>query len=86
MKVLIVDDHPIVRAGLRRLLAEVPATDVREAANGREALSIFREHQPTLVILDLNLPGIGGLEVLTRLRSIPARVFWLSACMMTRPM
>ena len=80
MKVLIVDDHPIVRAGLRRLLTEDPATDVREAASGREALSIFREQQPTLVILDLNLPGIGGLEVLTRLKAVDpgARVLVLS--------
>lgn len=80
MKVLIVDDHPIVRAGLRRLLTDDPATDVREAASGREALSIFREQQPTLVILDLNLPGIGGLEVLTRLKAVDpgARVLVLS--------
>ncbi len=68
MKVLIVDDHPIVRAGLRRLLATEPDIEVREATNGREALSVYREQQPTLVILDLNLPGIGGLEVLGRLK------------------
>jgi len=80
MRVLIIDDHPIVRAGLRRLLAEDPAADVREAANGREALNIFREQQPTLVILDLNLPGIGGLEVLARLKAVDpgARVLVLS--------
>jgi two-component system invasion response regulator UvrY len=68
MKILVVDDHPIVRAGLRRLLASKSETEIREAASGKEALSVFREHRPTLVILDLNLPGIGGLEVIARLK------------------
>ena len=68
MKILIVDDHPIVRAGLRRLLAAEPGIDVREAGDGREALDAFREQRPTLVILDLNLPGLGGIEVIARLR------------------
>ena len=80
MKILIVDDHPIVRAGLRRLLTAEPEIEIREAASGREALSVFREQQPTLVILDLNLPGVGGLEVLSRLRAIDpdARILVLS--------
>jgi len=80
VKILIVDDHPIVRAGVGRLLAAEPEIEVREATNGREALSIYRELQPTLVILDLNLPGIGGLEVLTRLKAADpdARVLVLS--------
>jgi two-component system, NarL family, invasion response regulator UvrY len=80
VKVLIVDDHPIVRAGLRRLLTAEAGFEVREAASGREALSVFREQQPTLVILDLNLPGIGGLEVLARLKAVSpdARVLVLS--------
>ena len=80
MKILIIDDHPIVRAGIRRLLAAEPEIEVREATNGREALSIYRELQPTLVILDLNLPGIGGLEVLARLKAADpdARVLVLS--------
>ena len=80
MKILIIDDHPIVRAGVGRLLAAEPEIEVREATNGREALSIYRELQPTLVILDLNLPGIGGLEVLARLKAADpdARVLVLS--------
>ena len=64
MKILIVDDHPIVRAGLRRLLAGEPDYEVQEAASGREALAAFREYQPDLVMLDLSMPGIGGLEVI----------------------
>jgi two-component system invasion response regulator UvrY len=68
MKLLIVDDHPIVRAGLRRLLAMEPGLEIAEAATGPEAVKAFREQRPDLVILDLNLPGISGLEVLGRLR------------------
>jgi DNA-binding NarL/FixJ family response regulator len=80
MKILIADDHPIVRAGLRRLLTEDPTIEIREAASGREALRVFKEQQPMLVILDLNLPDIGGLEVLARLKaaSPDARVLVLS--------
>jgi DNA-binding NarL/FixJ family response regulator len=69
MKVLIVDDHPIVRAGLRRLLAEETDIEIREATAGREALSAVREQRPDLVVLDLNMPGIGGLEVIARLKA-----------------
>src|SRR5215475_4549004 len=68
MKILIVDDHPIVRAGLRRLLAPESAAEIREAADGRAALDAFRGQRPDLVILDLNLPGLGGIEVITRLK------------------
>jgi two-component system, NarL family, invasion response regulator UvrY len=67
MKLLIVDDHPIVRSGLRRLLAAEPELEIAEAASGQEAISVFRDLRPDLVILDLNLPGISGLEVLGRL-------------------
>lgn len=68
MKVLIVDDHPIVRSGLRRLLAGEDNVEVYEAATGKDALSLYRECQPDVVVLDLSLPGIGGLEVLWRLK------------------
>jgi two-component system, NarL family, invasion response regulator UvrY len=69
MKILVVDDHPIVRTGLRRLLALEKLTDIREATSGNEALSVFKEHRPDLIILDLNLPGVGGLEILRRLKA-----------------
>jgi two-component system, NarL family, invasion response regulator UvrY len=69
MKILIVDDHPIVRAGLRRLLAAERDAEVLEAATGKEALTLVSEQHPALVILDLNLPGIGGLDVIKRLKA-----------------
>jgi DNA-binding NarL/FixJ family response regulator len=67
MKILLVDDHAIVRAGLRNLLTSVSDTLISEAATGRDALLRLRQDHPDLVLLDLNLPGIGGLELLRRM-------------------
>jgi two-component system invasion response regulator UvrY len=67
MKVLVVDDHVIVRSGVRNLLAVGVQAQVIEASNGREALHQLRAEKPDLVLLDLNLPGMGGLELLRRL-------------------
>jgi two-component system, NarL family, invasion response regulator UvrY len=80
MNILVVDDHAIVRAGLRRLMAGDARLDLREAADGKEALALFRERRPQLVILDLNLPGIGGLELIKRLKleDSDARILVLS--------
>jgi two-component system, NarL family, invasion response regulator UvrY len=66
MNILLVDDHAIVRAGLRRLLAALPA-EIGECANGEEALAVLQSAPPDLIVLDLNLPGIGGLELLRRM-------------------
>jgi DNA-binding NarL/FixJ family response regulator len=65
--ILLVDDHALVRAGLKRLLATLPCGEIIEAADGRAALALLRTEKPDLVILDLNLPGLGGLELLRRL-------------------
>jgi DNA-binding NarL/FixJ family response regulator len=80
MKILLVDDHVIVRAGLRNLLTSVMDTRISEAATGREALLLLRHEHPDLVLLDLNLPGIGGLELLRRmlLEDKAARILVLS--------
>jgi two-component system, NarL family, invasion response regulator UvrY len=80
VRILIVDDHPIVRTGLRRLLASEPGCEIREAADGKEALRLFKAHHPALVVLDLNLPGLGGLETIVRLRRADrgARILVLS--------
>jgi DNA-binding NarL/FixJ family response regulator len=67
MKILLVDDHAIVRSGLRRLFAALPDVRIHEAATGREALAVVRAERPALILLDLNLPGLGGLELLRRL-------------------
>ena len=80
MRFLLVDDHAVVRAGLRRLLAALPEVEISEAAEGRGALAAVRAEQPDLVLLDLNLPGLGGLELLRRvlLEHPAARVVVLS--------
>jgi len=86
MKLLIVDDHPIVRSGLRRLLLNVAHVEITEAANGQEAIAAYKEQRPDLVILDLNLPGIGGLEVLSRLRIENPKVRVLAVSMHDNPL
>jgi two-component system, NarL family, invasion response regulator UvrY len=67
--ILVVDDHPIVRAGVRQLIQQVPSAKVEEAETGEEGYRLFQELQPDMVLLDITLPGIGGLEVLRRIRA-----------------
>jgi len=69
MKLLIVDDHPIVRSGLRRLLSTEPEAEIAEAADGESAVIAVRESEPDLIILDLNLPGVSGVEVIGQIKS-----------------
>lgn len=64
---LVVDDHAIVRSGIRRLLGERSDIQVLEAASGEEALHMVSDRPVSLIVLDLNLPGLGGLELLRRL-------------------
>lgn len=79
MNILLVDDHAIVRDGLKRLLATSMACQVREASDGREALAALRKEPADLVILDLNLPGLGGIELLKRIvQSSRARILVFS--------
>ena len=79
MNILLVDDHAIVRDGLRRLLEATTGNTVFEAVDGQEALAQVAVRRIDLVILDLNLPGIGGLELLRRLMEASrARVLILS--------
>jgi len=67
--ILVVDDHPIVRAGVRQLIQQIPSASVEEAETGEEGYRLFQELYPDMVILDITLPGIGGLEVLRRIRA-----------------
>jgi two-component system, NarL family, invasion response regulator UvrY len=67
MKILIVDDHGVVRQGLSRLLAGHFDVEVCEASSAEAGLEVYQAQQPSLVILDLNLDGTGGLEMLRRL-------------------
>jgi len=70
MKIMLVDDHAIVRTGLRKLLAMVSNAEIFEAKTGRESLAMARAHDLDMIVLDLNLPELGGLELLARLRQV----------------
>lgn len=68
--ILLIDDHPVVRTGYRRLLENTPnMCIVAEADNGEAGYQLYLEHQPNVTILDLNMPGIGGLETIRRIRA-----------------
>lgn len=70
IKILLADDHSIVRAGLRRLIEESgDMTVVAEAANGRDALRAVENAHPDVAVIDLSMPGIDGLEVISRLHA-----------------
>jgi two-component system invasion response regulator UvrY len=70
IKVLLADDHGIVRAGLRRLIEESGDIEVvTEAANGEEALNQARKRPPDVAVIDISMPGMDGLEVVSQLRS-----------------
>jgi DNA-binding NarL/FixJ family response regulator len=69
MRVLIADDHPIFRAGLKETLSKEQDVDfVGEADNGQMALELARKRRWDVVLLDITMPGKGGLEVLQELR------------------
>lgn len=68
IKIMLVDDHRLVRAGLRRVLAEAADMEVvADASSGEEALELTRSKIPDVVLMDINMPGIGGLETTRRL-------------------
>lgn len=70
ISVLVADDHGIVREGLRRLLeSEQDLKVAGEASDGREVLEQVEKHKPAVVVLDITMPRLGGLETLERLRS-----------------
>ncbi|HEY1035256.1 MAG TPA: response regulator transcription factor, partial [Pseudoxanthomonas sp.] len=81
MRVLIVDDHTLVRAGISRLLQALPDVDVvAEACNAQQALDMAAIHRPDVILLDLSLPDRSGLDLLPLLHeSLPqVRVVMMS--------
>jgi DNA-binding NarL/FixJ family response regulator len=70
VRVLIVDDHDLFRSGLRNLLEEEGVQIVGEASAGQEALKIVRELAPDVVVMDLNMPGMGGVEATRHISTI----------------
>jgi DNA-binding NarL/FixJ family response regulator len=82
IRVLIVDDHEIVREGLRTLLAEEPEFEVAgEASNGLDAVESAARLKPDVVLLDLMMPGMDGIEATRQIRraEIPSRILVLTS-------
>ncbi len=69
LRVLIVDDHPLVREGIRAMLSTDPGIEVAgEADGGAEAIKITKELEPDVVLMDISMPGMNGLEVTRRIK------------------
>jgi DNA-binding NarL/FixJ family response regulator len=69
IRILVVDDHPVVRQGIAVLVGTQPDMSlVAEASNGREAIQQFRAHRPAITIMDLQMPEMNGLDALIAIR------------------
>lgn len=82
IRVVIADDHAVMRVGIRNILARSNGiTVVGEASNGAEAIDLIHEHQPDVLILDMEMPVMDGVEVARRLQAnhSPVRILVLSA-------
>ena len=82
LRVLLADDHGLVRAAIRSLLEKMPGVEVvGEASNGHEALELVKSELPNLVLMDIAMPDLGGLEILPRItKNFPSvKVVMLSA-------
>jgi two-component system, NarL family, response regulator DegU len=81
IKVLIVDDHPLFRQGLRQVVEGDPRFEfIGEAGDGTAALQLIQEKKPDVAVLDVNLPGLSGLEIARKLQGkrLPTRVIILT--------
>lgn len=68
LRLLLADDHALVRAGMRALLSELPGVEVvAETGDGREALRLVREKKPDIALIDISMPELNGLEVASRI-------------------
>ena len=68
IRVILADDHPIVRAGIREALKEIPGVEVvGEASDGREAIELVKAARPDVVFMDISMPGLNGLEATERI-------------------
>jgi DNA-binding NarL/FixJ family response regulator len=71
IRIMLVDDHPIVRIGLAALIGTLPGMEaVAQAGGGREAIELHRKHQPDVTLMDLRLPDLSGVEVIRAIRAV----------------
>lgn len=83
IRVLVVDDHELVRSGITRMLADNPDIDViGQSSSGEDAVDFVRKDRPDIVLMDIRMPGIGGLEATRRILRIDdtIRVIVVTAC------
>jgi len=81
IRVILADDHTLVRAGIRALLEKLPRVEVvGEASDGREVLNLVKTHRPDVVLMDITMPGLNGLEAAARIAKefTEVRVIFLS--------
>ncbi len=74
IRILIVDDHPIVRKGLRQIVSDEQDMAVAETGDAREALGMASANPFDVVVLDINLPGMSGIEALSQVRALHPRI------------
>src|SRR5260221_11579218 len=81
IRILTVDDHPLLRAGISGLVADQPDMSlVAEASNGREAIQQFRTHRPDVTLMDIQMPDMNGLDAMISIRNefLEARIIILT--------
>ncbi|MBC3209339.1 response regulator transcription factor [Pseudomonas sp. SWRI111] len=81
LKAMIVDDHPFIRSAVRMILKQEQYEIVAEADNGADAVQLTVKHQPNLILLDISMPGVDGLDALNRISSLglPVKVLVLTS-------
>ena len=79
--ILLIDDHPMLRTGVKQLISMAPdITVVGEASNGEQGIELAESLDPDLILLDLNMPGMNGLETLVNCAKSPSQgALWYSA-------
>ncbi|MEX2320640.1 MAG: response regulator, partial [Saccharospirillum sp.] len=83
IQVIVVDDHDLVRMGLVRLLDDADGIEViKEGASGEDAIRLAKEHEPDVIMMDVRMPGIGGIEATRKIhRQFPdIKIIAVTAC------